>query len=616
MKKRKTNFLGILVAIIIVSIALFDYIKNLDSDNDGLKDLNEIFLHKTNPFKKDSDNDGIDDYEEIFVYKTNPLKKDPNLRYAIDLGMEKFEIIRVLDMIKVLDEDEEQDDNEKRFVEVLAENKELLNSNFYIYYLNEILKDKKVDYEEIKRFEIFSKNSKRIYEILKNKNFEILDYSLNLSLRFDSDKRILKNATTKAISYYSIAIVEEKLPENFEEISLLLKASEMENGDELIDFPTLVFKSVDGKDFVYKTDVARNTWMVAKFLKKNYEIGIDILKHPELFRAINIKITANSFSLFDAKYGISFYEKLKNRSIKVTDEDIWDLIVFQWKIDLNKTPQFGKSDIPYNRDFPWYNYSEYKKLYSDEIPLFYFFLFNPETVSISLLKKVTGIEAARESLINGEIIFERILKESSSKDFRIKIESGYYGWLIDRKGGSNEPRLVNTIYQFAKLEINESIGGIIVREGSWEGVKKRDGIDQFLLKNWKYWDLVHQVIGYLYGYPILDSRLKKWKKEVEVNIVQFFSLESLRAFGFPSQLVNIDPYPLGVSGHEWVISFPDYITKKLKDRFGESIVVGPGNLFGVYCSKEGLVKDKVKEINLILLGGDHTQGIVYLMKLI
>jgi hypothetical protein len=606
MKKRKINFLGILVTIVIVSIALLNYIKNLDSDNDGLKDLDEIFLYKTNPFKKDSDNDGIDDYEEIFVYKTNPLKKNLNLKYAIYLGIKNFEII------KVLDEDEEQDYNEKRFVEILAESEELLNSKFYTNYLNEILKDKKIEGEEIKRFEIFSKNSRRIYEILKDKNSEFLDYSLNLSLRFDSDKRILKNATIKAISYYSIASVEEKLPENFEEISLLLKATEMENGDELIDFPKLVFKSVDGKDFVYETNVARNTWMIAKFLKKNYEIGIDILKHPELFRAINVKITANSFSLFDAKYGISFYEKLKNRSIKVTDEDVWDLIIFQWKIDLNKTPQFGKSDIPYNRDFPWYNYSEYKKLYSDDIPLFYFFLFNPETVSISLLKKVTGMEAARESLINGEIIFERILKESSSRDFRMNVESGYYGWLIDRKGGLNQPRLVNTIYQFAKLEINESIGGIVVREGSWEGVKKRDGIDQFLLKNWKYWDLIHQIIGYLQGFHIVSPR---WEEEREENVVQFFTPETLRVFGFPSQLVNINPYPLGASGSEWAISLPDRTIKKLKDRFGESIVIGPGNLFGVYCSKEGLVKDKVKEINLILFGGDYTQGIVYLMKL-
>ena len=614
MKKRKTNFLGILVAIIIVSIALFDYIKNLDSDNDGLKDLNEIFLYKTNPFKKDSDNDGIDDYEEIFVYKTDPLKKNSNLRYAIDLGMEKFEIIRVLDMIKVLDEDEEQDDNEKRFVEVLVENKELLNSNFYIYYLNEILKDKKVDDEEIKRFEIFSKNSKRIYEILKNKNFEILDYSLNLSLRFDSDKRILKNATTKAISYYSIAIVEEKLPENFEEISLLLKASEMENGDDLIDFPTLVFKSVDGKDFVYKTDVARNTWMIAKFLKKNYEIGIDILKHPELFRAINIKITANSFSLFDARYGISFYEKLKNRSIKVTDEEVWDLIIFQWKIDLNKTPQFGKSDIPYNRDFPWYNYSEYKKLYSDEIPLFYFFLLNPATVSISLLKKVTGIEAARESLINGEILMERILRNYSNKDFLERAEIDYYKWLEDRRGYLEAPRLVNTIYQFVRWKIEETtLAEIERKEGDWRKIRERDGIDQFLLKNWKYWNLIHQVIGYLYGFYIVGPI---WEGELETNVIQFFSPESLRAFGFPSQLISI--YPLfqmkNRVGNEWATSFPDYIIEKLKEKFGENIVIGPGNLFGVFCSKEGLVKDGIKRIYLNLLG-DETQGTIYLMKL-
>lgn len=48
---------------------------NLDTDNDGLTDQEEIDLG-TNIYKADSDNDGLLDREEVFVYHTDPLKDD------------------------------------------------------------------------------------------------------------------------------------------------------------------------------------------------------------------------------------------------------------------------------------------------------------------------------------------------------------------------------------------------------------------------------------------------------------------------------------------------------------------------------------------------------------
>lgn len=50
--------------------------RNPDSDGDGIKDGDEIFIYKTDPLKTDTDGDGISDYDEIFIYKTNPLSED------------------------------------------------------------------------------------------------------------------------------------------------------------------------------------------------------------------------------------------------------------------------------------------------------------------------------------------------------------------------------------------------------------------------------------------------------------------------------------------------------------------------------------------------------------
>lgn len=48
---------------------------NVDSDNDGITDGNEIFM-KTDPKNPDSDGDTLTDGEEWIIYRTNPLSDD------------------------------------------------------------------------------------------------------------------------------------------------------------------------------------------------------------------------------------------------------------------------------------------------------------------------------------------------------------------------------------------------------------------------------------------------------------------------------------------------------------------------------------------------------------
>ena len=44
----------------------------IDSDNDGLSDIEEKYVYGTDPNDSDSDNDGLSDFDEIKVYSTNP----------------------------------------------------------------------------------------------------------------------------------------------------------------------------------------------------------------------------------------------------------------------------------------------------------------------------------------------------------------------------------------------------------------------------------------------------------------------------------------------------------------------------------------------------------------
>lgn len=56
-----------------------------DSDNDGITDLDEKNIFKTDPLNPDTDNDGLTDYEELVIYKTSPFESDSDFEGLSDL---------------------------------------------------------------------------------------------------------------------------------------------------------------------------------------------------------------------------------------------------------------------------------------------------------------------------------------------------------------------------------------------------------------------------------------------------------------------------------------------------------------------------------------------------
>jgi hypothetical protein len=61
----------------------------VDSDGDGLTDLQEAFLG-TDPHNPDTDGDGLSDGDEVFVYRTNPKMQDTNEDGVIDQAFRVF----------------------------------------------------------------------------------------------------------------------------------------------------------------------------------------------------------------------------------------------------------------------------------------------------------------------------------------------------------------------------------------------------------------------------------------------------------------------------------------------------------------------------------------------
>jgi len=592
-----------------------------DSDGDGIPDVDELSKYHTNPNSMDTDSDGLTDYQEVFAYHTDPLKPDPNVKHALDLGLEKY-----IDIVKPLDNDGVQDSNERQFVELMANSKKALDVPTFINYLKEKASNGIITDEGLKHSNNFASLVNRLYDEIHNLKhlyennpklkiedpMKTIDYSSGLGLRLGFDRELAKDATAKAIGYYGIAVVDRELPEDFNEISLLTNATQIdEYGDKLVDFSPIVFYSVDGNNFVLTPDAGRETWMLAKHMKFIIDSGFDITQHPEMFEGLNGKIIANAYSIFDAKYGINYAEQtLNNRNLKPTDSDVWDLIMLQWNLYSNKAPQFGGENKLYNRDFPWYDSDKLDVLYKDantrrQALLFLFYIDNG-TFDMEKGKRVVGVEGAKTALIQAEKEYEAISKLYPNGLIEVSEAIGYksprfeyYGWLDDRWHHG----LSNTVDQFVGGWDDSKVGHYVNINYDW--IETQSGIDQYITKNWKYWDLVKFAMGY-----------ERWKganipQMIEEDTITFTIPQTLRAFGFPQLEARIDPVPIGAGSYEWAISLPDHIVNNLKNTFSEEkLLIGPGNIFGLYLCKDGLKKDGIKEIYIWLRNDNN----IYLMK--
>lgn len=185
----------------------------------------------------------------------------------------------------------------------------------------------------------------------------------------------------------------------------------------------------------------------------------------------------------------------------------------------------------------------------------------------------------------------------------------YYDWLGDRGAHG----LNNTLEQFVGIKDPYFLGRLIRKypKDFWKYLKDYNGLDQFLTKNWKYWDLVKFIVGY-----------ERWNPKVEeMEGIGYIIPGVLRMTGFPTSGLGINPLPLGTIG-EWTVGLPPYVVKTMKKHFpNANILIAPGYLFGLYSCGDGLVKERGidiyhKPIDKGILEVYDTLGyqLIYLMK--
>jgi hypothetical protein len=146
-------------------------------------------------------------------------------------------------------------------------------------------------------------------------------------------------------------------------------------------------------------------------------------------------------------------------------------------------------------------------------------------------KRVYGVEGARLSLAQAEKEYETISSLYPNGTLMLPVRrepADIRFWFYDWVGDRGYHGLWSTHLEFVGIDPKTATDIIASHPlDFWNYLKDYNGIDQYLTKNWKYWDLVKFIAGYerwnVVNYPPATE---------EVGIYYFIP-QTLRAFGFP-----------------------------------------------------------------------------------
>jgi hypothetical protein len=399
---------------------------------------------------------------------------------------------KYIDVVKPLDNDGVQDNNEKQFIELMANSEGILGVPSLMNYLGEASSDGGISGDELKYLGSLVSWAKGLYGEVSSFYFTsekwqrvyiddktgVTNYALNLVLKLGLNEKAPSNTTVKAVAYYGVAVKADNLPEDLEALSLLVRgARTVKYGSYLVDFDPLVIVDAKGNTIVIESrDRARDTWMIAYLLKQRPEL----VEQPKKFEWINRMIQQVAWNIFDDEYGPSFFDK---KAYYPTDKDVWDVILgFHDYMD-NLPSKMEKDGLPIffhywdsdllEREIPDKTNRTFALLLLADLP--------NKAYDRTTYQVVAGMDALKLFVKRLPQMYEWIVnawKNPGSKEHEYAMVA-YRMWLQDRKVHGLE----NTVRQFS---------------GEWP-FEQEGTIDDFLNKNFFAWKFAKFPYAYLRG---------------------------------------------------------------------------------------------------------------------
>jgi len=376
----------------------------------------------------------------------------------------------------------------------------------------------------------------------------------------------------------------------------LMNATQRES--DVMNYNPIVDHSVNATDVSISIPSSAGTYLMAKQLNMIDNSSLDVSRqHPEFLTALNVKNIMNYWCAFKEQYGLGWQEQNLGRKLDPTNKDLLDLLLLQWKIRSSYAPQLGGGDVQFNRDFHWDDSKALKDSYSNgtkvdtnamRLALAKFFYLEPKITNADNGKVEVGITAATTDLVQSDREYRNTILTGGRKHTPdVGITPGYKGAMDQWFGDRYNNGLPNAYGEYfgcteqdmADLRAALNNNGEGYKELLQKVLQERVGVDQFLQKHWKYWQLADDIWG------ITCENYSEW------GTIQY---SLLRTAGFPTWGLPSSPVPDG-TGTEYAISLPPKVAADLKAAFPR-ISLGTDYSVGVGSCLDGLQADGVRQV--------------------
>jgi len=468
-----------------------------------------------------------------------------------------------------------------------------------------------------------------------------------LALSLGLERVGLSPGAVSALGNLTVAYYQLNLPVQEEWVVWLLLNATLRD-PAIVDFEPVAVRDAAGQTIIIQSrSVARDYWMIAEFLRNRPGVVNETWK----YEWVNRMIQQLAWDIFDSPYGPDsrWVEPETGRvhepeNLAPTSREVWQVILGFYDYMDSLPSRLERDGV--GVVFPYSNSTALKGYIADKTNRTVALLYLASIPSVTLDKlnyKAKWDEAwrmYRQGLIDKDTLgklLDKALKESiviginAMKKFIEQLPSeyeeivklypsgkvgrwsedprGFYkGWLADRfchglsyTVGEYVGFDDSTVEYFAKKCSSTIVDHYVYP--NWNEMEFRNkidqsyGIDQFLTKNWKYWDLVK----FIYGY----ERFKSGDWGGEWEMYRYGLPLAFKAFGIPhNQGIGASATSGNFGGYNsyghvefTIYGIPqDVIDKLLNQKDLGRIAIGYGNGISLMSCIDGVEKDTGYEI--------------------
>jgi len=429
-------------------------------------------------------------------------------------------------------------------------------------------------------------------------------------------EEFLKKETIQAFGNYSIAIHQKYLAP-YEELgsyrrrlygriylldlpkhdrnTLFLLGNATQINPDIVDFKPVMLRDADNYMHMVKSNnVPRDVWMIIEFLKNR-----NVLNHPEKYEWINRMIQQLSWEIFDWRDGPNgpLGQRFENKTYKPTDKEVWNVILSFYDYMDELPNKLRQDNIPIA--FPYFDSNLLRNYIKDKnnrtIALFRLARLPIAMADKETGEKVIGLKGMKLFIDQLPREYEEIVKIYNGErwDYKNDIYKYWYGqWLHDR--------YIHGLKYTTSQWVGKYLWNIPAKTGKSieifkEATRKNGrGVSNVIFNEWDAGELALFIHSY--------ERGEDGEGEVETYIYgiplgyKAFGIPDRKLYGRPRKLFNPDGPLFGTGGDEWTITLPDNVIKAIRQRVPGKIVVGYGNMVGLYSCVDGLERDGVEGV--------------------